>query len=199
MSAVLPLTREWIEINIESLLSKEKQCSPSYEGVDWNWYRFINCYWFTVLPLTREWIEIYCIRQKIDVSAFSLLRGSGLKCVKRSNFGAVNRSPSYEGVDWNCFYRIIGKDETVLPLTREWIEISAVWSGLKLPKFSLLRGSGLKSRERNKWSVRCKVLPLTREWIEIFYLARLCYQELVLPLTREWIEIRSMRITRRMK
>ena len=55
----------------------------------------------------------------------------------------------------------------VLPLTREWIEISAV---IVLQDIA-------------------PVLPLTREWIEISILICFTIFLTVLPLTREWIEI----------
>ena len=57
----------------------------------------------------------------------------------------------------------------VLPLTREWIEMSS------------------------RQSVRPmhRVLPLTREWIEIWDNVRFIGGVDVLPLTREWIEISS--------
>ena len=57
---------------------------------------------------------------------------------------------------------------TVLPLTREWIEICTA------DMFRL---------------VKLRVLPLTREWIEIKLQAIQYSQGTVLPLTREWIEI----------
>ena len=56
----------------------------------------------------------------------------------------------------------------VLPLTREWIEITVI---------SVMR-----------LGVLC-VLPLTREWIEIVFSLESFYHGKVLPLTREWIEI----------
>ena len=55
----------------------------------------------------------------------------------------------------------------VLPLTREWIEMSSPYS---------------------VWSL-LTVLPLTREWIEIHNLSESKNIRVVLPLTREWIEI----------
>ena len=63
--------------------------------------------------------------------------------------------------------------QIVLPLTREWIEISAVGGGA--------RSGG--------------VLPLTREWIEMSSRLGSFHRNSVLPLTREWIEI-SPRISR---
>ena len=59
--------------------------------------------------------------------------------------------------------------ELVLPLTREWIEIS--------PSFAI---SNIE-----------KVLPLTREWIEIGGYTQDNKILSVLPLTREWIEMGS--------
>ena len=58
-----------------------------------------------------------------DILLFSLLRGSGLKSLK---IGQI-------------FFKLI-----VLPLTREWIEISSVRCIFVALPFSLLRGSGLK-------------------------------------------------------
>ena len=55
----------------------------------------------------------------------------------------------------------------VLPLTREWIEIYARQCRVPLYRFSLLRGSGLKSFEGVKAFIILGVLPLTREWIEM--------------------------------
>ena len=56
----------------------------------------------------------------------------------------------------------------VLPLTREWIEMSVGTQNSKAAKaFSLLRGSGLKYPGGDYQSEKYKVLPLTREWIEI--------------------------------
>ena len=89
---------------------------------------------------------------------FSLLRGSGLKSF------------------WNILcYNLV----TVLPLAREWIEISSSQAA----------------------SCTIIVLPLAREWIEIIgFEIDTCYHE-VLPLAREWIEIsrrsRNSRNTRR--
>ena len=101
----------------------------------------------------------------------------------------------------------------VLPLTREWIEITHVRVEMSVDVFSLSRGSGLKSldsdvsklgaavlpltREWIEMSMRCayppswRVLPLTREWIEIPKVAVIVVLSAVLPLTREWIEISS--------
>ena len=59
----------------------------------------------------------------------------------------------------------------VLPLTREWIEISNI---------------------SVKGQAEVLVLPLTREWIEIAYAGEEEYFLYVLPLTREWIEIQSL-------
>ena len=101
MTIVLPLTREWIEIQryVYAALSAE------------------------VLPLTREWIEIACTH-KIGTcsSPFSLSRGSGLKLILGAAMSSIRRfslsrgsglkfaklgtldsdndsSPSHEGVD----------------------------------------------------------------------------------------------------
>ena len=55
----------------------------------------------------------------------------------------------------------------VLPLTREWIEISGGgWEHVSV-SFSLLRGSGLKCLAASQSAQNQYVLPLTREWIEI--------------------------------
>ena len=97
---VLPLAREWIEIN------SPRSIPPR----------------LSVLPLAREWIEIIIIvlpspydmfsllrgsglksstgsAIALTLSAFSLLRGSGLKCLKLVPVRANVRSPSCEGVD----------------------------------------------------------------------------------------------------
>ena len=75
---VLPLTREWIEIEsgVKKIHAK------------------------LVLPLTREWIEIRSGVSGRKLVEFSLLRGSGLKSnwklmIYQKDLG----SPSYEGVD----------------------------------------------------------------------------------------------------
>ena len=146
-STVLPLTREWIEI--ARILPFPQQGS--------------------VLPLTREWIEISSQRcSNSRKSAFSLLRGSGLKSFVAANVPPIDKvlpltrewieisknlimwhllvsSPSYEGVDWN---------DVLNNYLRYVIPFSLLrGSGLKSPlisnffkyiKFSLLRGSGLK-------------------------------------------------------
>ena len=78
----------------------------------------------------------------------------------------------------------------VLPLTREWIEIYSVVSiVLAFSVFSLSRGSGLKYPNYANVDWSGNVLPLTREWIEIRYRRRNARTWKVLPLTREWIEI----------
>ena len=79
---------------------------------------------------------------------------------------------------------------TVLPLTREWIEISPQQKASYLRPFSLLRGSGLKFLVFSLKIGQIFVLPLTREWIEILTTTSLRgFGTSVLPLTREWIEI----------
>ena len=144
---------------------------------------------------------------------FSLLRGSGLKLRSLWSSKAKSRSPSYEGVDWNfvpfavftadnCSPSYEGVDWnvlglfimlfifTVLPFTREWIEITRIFPlpqqgskvlpltrewiemfeflvALGVDMFSLLRGSGLKYKIFWKPQIHKNVLPLTREWIEI--------------------------------
>ena len=55
----------------------------------------------------------------------------------------------------------------VLPLTREWIEITHVRVEMSVDVFSLSRGSGLKSLDSDVSKLGAAVLPLTREWIEI--------------------------------
>ena len=100
----------------------------------------------------------------------------------------------------------------VLPLTREWIEIKRLLPDSFGKKFSLLRGSGLKSAAFAASRIEYVVLPLTREWIEILLATFLGLYPLwfsllrgsglkfpftsphnisiiVLPLTREWIEM----------
>ena len=188
-----------------------------------------------VLPLTREWIEMLSTAESSSTVLFSLLRGSGLKFIQvvlrwakvmfsllrgsglkfqqmptlrqqiqRSPSyegvdwnGYVNNqlsgaigSPSYEGVDWNGYYSALAMRLSVLPLTREWIEISAAYtdglSCLCSPSYegvdwnvpvAVIRfsSSGSPSYEGVDWNSRnwgqrsrlCSVLPLTREWIEI--------------------------------
>ena len=56
---------------------------------------------------------------------------------------------------------------TVLPLTREWIEMM----------------------QSNSSEFPQTVLPLTREWIEMEIVVKIYKKNIVLPLTREWIEI----------
>ena len=142
---------------------------------------------------------------------FSLLRGSGLKYKHRRNIWHYYCSPSYEGVDWNSTKKEVLLTLTVLPLTREWIEIAGSRLVLRL-------WGGSPSYEGVDWNALvvvvkgiCGVLPLTREWIEIlsqsgslpflsFSLLRgsglKCKEYAltdnfkdVLPLTREWIEM----------
>ena len=60
----------------------------------------------------------------------------------------------------------------VLPLTREWIEIT----------------------DGQPCKTVIPVLPLTREWIEIITVFDRHSSIIVLPLTREWIEITSVMI-----
>ena len=55
----------------------------------------------------------------------------------------------------------------VLPLAREWIEIARAISSAPIIRFSLLRGSGLKSNDTLTHFPADVVLPLAREWIEI--------------------------------
>ena len=55
----------------------------------------------------------------------------------------------------------------VLPLTREWIEMALIRHSQTRKRFSLLRGSGLKSDLVIAVVEAVAVLPLTREWIEI--------------------------------
>ena len=120
---VLPLTREWIEIELNELAEPLAERSPAYEGVECNnskkrytkpqcgvlpltreWIeirqqdpmRQGNC---TVLPLTREWIEISFTAATLFCAWFSLLRGSGLKLTVKRFHNTSCSSPSYEGVD----------------------------------------------------------------------------------------------------
>ena len=151
------------------LLQRLWSGSPSYEGVDWN----------IVYPSS---IALY--------ASFSLLRGSGLKWLKRLLQRLRQlRSPSYEGVDWNRYEPFKHCIIAVLPLTREWIEMQEQLNGAMSFAFSLLRGSGLKSVHFRIPSLYIAVLPLTREWIEIKDLSCSYCSRAVLPLTREWIEI----------
>ena len=145
-----------------------------------------------VLPLTREWIEMICAGTLCEQSCwFSLLRGSGLKfTVKDSTavelkFSLLRRSglkyllllifvayPVFSllrgsGLKFGS-HRLICLCTLVLPLTREWIEISSQPTKKQsLPQFSLLRGSGLKFLLPHPNELICIVLPLTREWIEM--------------------------------
>ena len=143
--------------------------SPSYEGVDWNCKSRRNAVGIVrfsllrgsglksrgcnltlsvknVLPLTREWIEISGIFGRgACKSAFSLLRGSGLKSNNSEEPSRDYCSPSYEGVDWNCWY------DYLLQLLRgspsyEGVDWNMFCINCVTPKtsFSLLRGSGLK-------------------------------------------------------
>ena len=107
-----------------------------------------------------------------DVSqcaAFSLSRGSGLKFdVSHSESGLHSVLPlTREWIEIINSIVLIMK-LTVLPLTREWIEMP-IWRRLYtlFRRFSLSRGSGLKSLPRSRHCRGRKVLPLTREWIEI--------------------------------
>ena len=122
---VLPLTREWIEIYYKSKFFQKKHRSPSYEGVDWNLLIFFNALYYLCSP-SYEGVDW---NGRAGWKAFA---GCG--------------SPSYEGVDWNCTkLLLVFVHIYVLPLTREWIEmISRRKSTLRLARFSLLRGSGLK-------------------------------------------------------
>ena len=65
---------------------------------------------------------------------------------------------------------ILTNIDTVLPLTREWIEIIFL---------SYMR-------------IYTDVLPLTREWIEMDMVPVIVPFISVLPLTREWIEMPKM-------
>ena len=190
---VLPLTREWIEINLSQELSEVWGGSPSYEGVDWN-------------PLDG----IVAVKGFGSPSYEGVDWNSSSFLVSLAEYG----SPSYEGVDWNDLDKANEANMVeVLPLTREWIEIgtgagtdtSAAGSpsyegvdwnidnidGLDSTSwFSLLRGSGLKSSGFDITEDFVKVLPLTREWIEISSpKSERWKHRAVLPLTREWIEI----------
>ena len=146
---VLPLTREWIEINHVKVNAMVIRRSPSYEGVDWNHqWRYSMLVRSIVLPLTREWIEIAVISKTVHRNfGFYLLRGSGLKWLHNGyQKQRQGGSPSYEGVDWNFLLDFsLMYFLSVLPLTREWIEISLLTYLIQA----------------------CQVLPLTREWIEI--------------------------------
>ena len=124
---VLPLTREWIEIFWR-----------------WHWAEYRN-----VLPLTREWIEIlHHFRQGAERMSSPSYEGVDWNIDFLRKIKELRGSPSYEGVDWNIkniTSQVYAAD--VLPLTREWIEITAVYYQLR----------------------PLEVLPLTREWIEILY------------------------------
>ena len=189
---VLPLTREWIEIYQRSQHSKRRwNGSPSHEGVDWNYLSgSCQCPNRSVLPLTREWIEIVFRELLRQFRQFSLSRGSGLKFFRDRKITCVVRSPSHEGVDWNTPFLLAHSNSSVLPLTREWIEIdfctrnfyfccsSPSHEGVDWNRyyednpepptpFSLSRGSGLKYLKEVPDNNRFCVLPLTREWIEM--------------------------------
>ena len=155
-------------MNIDIIL--KTLSSPSYEGVDWNFFGQSHELTEQVLPLTREWIEIYnqfLSDNKVDSSPS--YEGVDWNFFVELSALGTTRSPSYEGVDWNFWHSIEsisrktsspsyeGVDwnlnnlpayqftKNVLPLTREWIEIDKV--GLiceEFIPFSLLRGSGLK-------------------------------------------------------
>ena len=122
-----------------------------------------------VLPLTREWIEIINFLYLSSSRTFSLLRGSGLKF-----YCQISLHIRY----WFSLLRGSGlkftesvKQQplgTVLPLTREWIEIirfspkpNCSWSS---PSYE-----GVDWNRKQIWVItKCYiVLPLTREWIEI--------------------------------
>ena len=126
---------------------------------------------------------------------FSLLRGSGLK------FYHHKTPQNKESVlpltrEWIeiIIFRNLTKMFNVLPLTREWIEIRQSRILFLLAQFSLLRGSGLKSVHNPITYSKCKVLPLTREWIEMSTSFRPDMPDRVLPLTREWIEMASQKL-----
>ena len=76
-----PLMRVWIEIHLQWPIYHDRPVSPSYEGVDWNYFCCNKNMILSLFhPLMRVWIEIsweLSIKTKILVS------------------------PSYEGVDWN--------------------------------------------------------------------------------------------------
>ena len=100
---VLPLTREWIEIESLAVPASSAGVLPlTREWIEMV-YEVKHLHHRPVLPLTREWIEIPLLpggrRRSLS---FSLLRGSGLKS---ASIGTVD------------------VDGTVLPLTREWIEM----------------------------------------------------------------------------
>ena len=143
---VLPLTREWIEMatisdasvsaefsllrgsglksNYKGHMMTDCECSPSYEGVDWNNYTPFSAKCQRVLPLTREWIEILVPKRRKLRDLFSLLRGSGLKCPLSDRFLlSLDVLPLtrewIEMLKLRCAFPLVD----VLPLTREWIEI----------------------------------------------------------------------------
>ena len=164
---VLPLTREWIEIKCGGGTEQYFEGSPSYEGVDWNGRRCFGEFTENVLPLTREWIEICISLRSSAKPLFSLLRGSGLKwafrrwCCPRRRFSLLRGSGlkfsdsvlnalcslvlplTREWIEMS-FMGIVPITISVLPLTREWIEISRDIANMQPARFSLLRGSGLK-------------------------------------------------------
>ena len=144
---VLPLTREWIEIASAYIWRLWVLCSPSYEGVDWNSAWFAYCMAWSVLPLTREWIEINLFGYvNNQLSGFSLLRGSGLKFLRRFMMKKKSRFSLLRGSGLKFVILLYSFISCLFSLLRG--------SGLKFlgqdvgevrAKFSLLRGSGLKS------------------------------------------------------
>ena len=166
---VLPLTREWIEIVNFGM----KYLSIRFSLLRGSGLKFsvdldvaAN---YIVLPLTREWIEMFTSLTTLTrYGTFSLLRGSGLKYNGGNKARCFNRFSLLRGSGLKCdvllnleellvFSLLRGSGlkwawqycfvvcNSVLPLTREWIEmwvvrINVVSSSL----FSLLRGSGLK-------------------------------------------------------
>ena len=77
--AVLPLTREWIEIYQRATTGKHHIVLPlTREWIEMS-SAFSRNPAYCVLPLTREWIEIKDIWASFTDGQFSLSRGSGLK------------------------------------------------------------------------------------------------------------------------
>ena len=110
--------------------------SPSYEGVDWNL------------------VEVLARNRAKSSPSYEGVDWNSCKICWRL---ALSSSPSYEGVDWNICHGIFNFiSSTVLPLTREWIEIFKISVAVGFKMFSLLRGSGLKSLvmlKMNSWSL----------------------------------------------
>ena len=144
-----PLMRVWIEIAICEFAKYTVKVSPSYEGVDWN-YWLVYCDLRVYVSPSYEGVDWnighgsisfdYVVSPSYEGVDWNL--GSTIQYSRTPNV-----SPSYEGVDWNIALNTVKIIALKFhPLMRVWIEISnALTCNLKELCFTLLWGCGLKS------------------------------------------------------